>query len=130
MCGLVTSVHERSLHPGMTNTQAGIEYSGIYAFSQAMPFILARWGGGEFMLNVPDADVEAAARQAKKLRALIERGDFGAIGRVTCSFGVTQFRDGDTPDDFIGRADAAMYAAKRNGRNRVECYEKGSGVSG
>lgn len=94
---------------------------------------LARWGGEEFMLIVPGVDVEAAARQAEKLRALIECGDFGAVGRITCSFGVTQFRDGDTPDDLTGRADTAMYAAKHNGRNRVERYDdsmKTAGVPG
>lgn len=85
--------------------------------------ILTRWGGEEFMLIVPGVDVEGAARQAEKLRALIEHGDFGAIGRITCSFGVTQFRDGDAPDDVTGRADVAMYAAKHNGRNRVERYD-------
>ncbi len=91
---------------------------------------LARWGGEEFMLVTPGTGVEAAARLAEKLRASIERGNFGDIGRVTCSFGVTQSRAGDTVEDFTGRADTAMYAAKQGGRNRVRSYEPAMRVSG
>jgi diguanylate cyclase (GGDEF)-like protein len=90
----------------------------------------ARWGGEEFILIVPGVDVGGAARQAEKLRALIEHGDFGAVGWITCSFGVTQFRADDTPDDLTRRVDTAMYAAKRGGRNRVECYESSMKVDG
>jgi diguanylate cyclase (GGDEF)-like protein len=39
---------------------------------------------------------------------------------ITVSFGVTQFREDDTEDSFIKRADDAMYLAKKKGRNRVE----------
>jgi len=82
--------------------------------------ILARWGGEEFMLIAPNADAEAGRRLAEKLRALIEHGDFGAIGRVTCSFGVTQLEPDDTPESFVARADESLYRAKQGGRNRVE----------
>lgn len=95
--------------------------------------MLARWGGEEFMLIAPGIDEEGAVRQAEKLRALIEHGNFGAVGQITCSFGVTQFRAGDKPDDFTGRADTAMYVAKQTGRNRVVRYEdsmKAAGASG
>ena len=85
--------------------------------------LLARWGGEEFMVIAPNTGVEAAGRLAEKLRVLIEGGNFGEVGRITCSFGATQFQPGDTAEDFTGRADAAMYAAKQGGRNRVERYE-------
>lgn len=80
---------------------------------------LARWGGEEFMVLAPNTDIEAARLLAEHLRALIERGNFGDIGRVTCSFGVTQMEADDTAEEFTGRADAAMYRAKQAGRNRV-----------
>ena len=80
---------------------------------------LARWGGEEFMLIMPNTELADAVRFAEKLRSLIECGDFGSLGRITCSFGVALFREGDTPDNFTNRADTAMYVAKHNGRNRV-----------
>jgi diguanylate cyclase (GGDEF)-like protein len=91
--------------------------------------MLARWGGEEFMVITPDTGSEAARRLAEKLRALIEYGNFGEAGRITCSFGVTQFRPGDTAEDFTGRADAVMYQAKQGGRNRV-CGDEDSAQAG
>jgi diguanylate cyclase len=43
----------------------------------------------------------------------------GSYGRITISIGVAQFRAGEMPLDFVKRADACLYAAKRSGRNRV-----------
>jgi diguanylate cyclase len=43
------------------------------------------------------------------------------LGRVTISVGVAMLQNGDDMDSLIGRADACLYAAKRNGRNRVIC---------
>ena len=80
---------------------------------------LARWGGEEFMIMAPGAGLDEAQRLAEKLRSKIEAGDFGEVGKVTCSFGVAQLGPHDAPEDFVGRADEAMYDAKRTGRNRV-----------
>jgi len=82
--------------------------------------IFARWGGEEFMVLVPNNDLIQAAFVAEKLRGVIEAHDFGDNLKVTSSFGVAEFRAGDSDDVFAVRADEAMYRAKSNGRNRVE----------
>jgi diguanylate cyclase (GGDEF)-like protein len=85
--------------------------------------ILARYGGEEFVVSLPDTNQEQAQIVAERLRHAIEAtaviGDAGAI-RFTISIGVA-ICSHDTPlKDAIVRADQALYAAKRNGRNRVE----------
>jgi diguanylate cyclase (GGDEF)-like protein len=82
--------------------------------------LIARWGGEEFLLLMPGADGEMARRAAEKLRMAIEGLELEDVGRVTCSFGVTQFSDDDTADELVSRADQALYVAKLEGRNRVE----------
>ena len=81
--------------------------------------LLARWGGEEFMILAPNCDGQQAVQLAEKLRRLIGESAFDEIGIVTCSFGVAQFQDGDTAETLTSRADEALYAAKRAGRNRV-----------
>jgi diguanylate cyclase (GGDEF)-like protein len=82
--------------------------------------VLARWGGEEFMVLTPRTVLGQVVVLADKLRSLCEAHDFGNGLHVTASFGVTQFQTDDTLDSFTGRADAALYVAKGNGRNRVE----------
>jgi diguanylate cyclase (GGDEF)-like protein len=81
--------------------------------------LLARWGGEEFvvMINVSD---QTAQQAAEKLRVAISRAVFDVVGNVTCSFGLAQYTEGDTPETLLARADSALYRAKLNGRNRVE----------
>lgn len=74
-----------------------------------------RYGGEEFLVILPETGPEKAVEAAERMRvAVAETG-------VTISLGVASYRP-DTPDSacLIGRADAALYRAKRNGRNRVE----------
>jgi len=81
--------------------------------------VLARWGGEEFIILVPENDKAAIVPFAEKLRSLIEKHPFSIKTQVTCSFGVAQYMEEESKDDFIKRADQAMYKAKEEGRNKV-----------
>jgi diguanylate cyclase (GGDEF)-like protein len=82
--------------------------------------IPARWGGEEFIILLPDSTEKMAAAFAERLRL-----DFtGKMSpkvpiTVTVSIGVTGFQPGDTLENFVDRADKALYHAKRTGRNKV-----------
>ena len=80
--------------------------------------ILARIGGEEFLVVLPDYDEFSATAKAETLREIIE--DLSPSGLpVTASFGVAQLRTDDSYDSIFNRADMAMYEAKRAGRNCV-----------
>lgn len=80
--------------------------------------LLARYGGEEFALLLPGVHQAEAMRRAENIRAAIAASDAG----MTVSIGVAGFvpEVNADPDSLLRRADAALYAAKRAGRNRVE----------
>jgi diguanylate cyclase (GGDEF)-like protein len=79
-----------------------------------------RWGGEEFMIISSETNLKDVSALAERIREIIESSTFEDVGKVTVSFGVTEFRENDTEDSLIKRADDAMYEAKKKGRNRVE----------
>jgi len=79
----------------------------------------ARWGGEEFLIISEKTTIHAAQQMASRLRLEIEKFSFNTVQNITCSFGVTQFKAGDTQSRLIERVDAALYEAKENGRNQV-----------
>lgn len=85
----------------------------------------ARYGGEEFCLLLPDSNPDYATRVAEEVRATVEGLTIphitGTFKTVTVSVGVATVTPGDTQpqDDLIEAADAALYAAKRRGRNTV-----------
>ena len=83
---------------------------------------VARQGGEEFLVLLPDTDREGARIVAEKLRETIAALDVGGLDRrITASFGVATFpADGSDADALLGAADRALYAAKAAGRDRVE----------
>jgi len=85
--------------------------------------ILARWGGEEFIILLPDTTVKNAARLAEELREKLSQIDILDVGRVTASFGVTGYCLGDTVDTLVDKADNIMYEAKAAGRNCVRYRE-------
>ncbi|WP_298356005.1 diguanylate cyclase [Rhodoblastus sp.] len=87
--------------------------------------IVARLGGEEFVLLLPASGAEEGRRVAEGIRAAVAAHEIdldGAPLRVTCSFGVAVAEPGATIDEVLRRADAALYAAKRDGRDRVAVY--------
>lgn len=80
--------------------------------------ILARWGGEEFILLLPETSRENARHIAEMLRQVVGTADFKVPGGLTISLGITYYESGDNADRLIRRADAALYAAKNQGRNR------------
>lgn len=84
---------------------------------------IARYGGDEFAALLSETEMGTAMVVAEKLRAAITYANFHHRGTkvpVTLSCGIASIRDGDTPDAVFERADAALYRAKRGGKNRCE----------
>lgn len=80
---------------------------------------LARWGGEEFVVLLPNTSLENAGVAAEQLRKIISKIHLPPVGHITCSFGVSTFKSEDTLDSFMKRADEALYEAKQTGRNKV-----------
>jgi diguanylate cyclase (GGDEF)-like protein/PAS domain S-box-containing protein len=80
---------------------------------------LFRVGGDEFLMYLPGVDREAAAAIGDRLREAVQRARIPEQRPVTVSIGVAQLRPEDSVETWIQNADGAMYAAKRDGRNRV-----------
>jgi hypothetical protein len=82
----------------------------------------ARYGGDEFTVIAPDTNTEQSQKLAEKLRSRIENHNFGAENlKITISVGFTIYRPGETLQNFIRRADLALYDAKQMGRN-IACF--------
>jgi len=90
---------------------------------------MGRYGGEEFLLVLPETDMEGACGVAEKIRALVQRTtvemEDGTLARVTISIGLASLADVPAKDgritarDLIAAADRSLYAAKNGGRNRV-----------
>ena len=92
--------------------------------------IVARTGGEEFMLLAPDTDLEGARQLAERIAAAFRHADFRCVGgklRITVSVGVVadNAMDADIAEGLKARADEALYAAKRGGRDRVCVWTQG-----
>ena len=82
--------------------------------------VVGRWGGEEFLVICPHTDNAGACQLAENLRQALQDHRFPVVESKTASFGVASFQPGATGNDIVARADAALYAAKAGGRNRVE----------
>jgi len=86
----------------------------------------ARYGGEEFAILLPNTNLPGAKKLAEQIRKvvasqkIVRKSTREQLGTVTISIGVSQYRIGETDENFIARADAALYAAKNAGRNCVK----------
>lgn len=87
--------------------------------------IVARIGGEEYAILLPNTQLDNARMLAESIRRIIERsrlkrvGTSLPIGDITVSIGVTVYKHGEVTDDFFRRVDEALYKSKNSGRNRV-----------
>lgn len=85
--------------------------------------VAGRWGGEEFALVLPGTDADGGARLAERARAAIEAREVrmpdGELLTVTASFGVAAYPESHEVGEVLAAADSALYAAKREGKNRV-----------
>ena len=83
---------------------------------------VGRWGGEEFLIVCENSDLDSAYNLANRLRELIQENNFEVIGKCTASFGVASFERNHSKTKFVSNADAALYKAKDEGRNKVVRY--------
>ena len=81
--------------------------------------MLARWGGEEFIALLRHCDLEAAFEIAEKLRESVAGEPFGGGVAITMSIGAAELKPDEGLDSWLGRADHALYEAKRAGRDQV-----------
>jgi len=106
----------------------------IQGFTQRPGDITARYGGEEFIILLPKTDVFGARMIAEKIRSAVAALEFwaaeGSVHTVTISIGVETFNPATgslSPEEFLKRADLALYQAKYQGRNVVRVYEHYNG---
>jgi diguanylate cyclase len=85
----------------------------------------ARIGGEEFSILLPDTPFDGAMKLANDMRLSFERLDLKkkstgeSLGKITLSFGVAKYKTNEATEDFVNRADKALYKSKNTGRNQV-----------
>lgn len=83
---------------------------------------IARWGGEEFMILLPETFLNDAYNVAEELRLSLETYKFEVVGRITSSFGVAECNDSIDIDTLLKQVDISLYEAKESGRNCVKAY--------
>ncbi|MCX4046653.1 MULTISPECIES: sensor domain-containing diguanylate cyclase [Aeromonas] len=81
--------------------------------------LLARWGGDEFMVLLPNTGREDALVVANKFQALMVTNPICPRGVTTMSFGVAEYQQGEQKESLMVRADRALYQAKQQGKNQI-----------
>ena len=106
-------------HGHLAGDAALVKIAEVFRRTTRAVDCVARYGGEEFVVMLLEANVATAMLVGERIRARVAEQDLGE-GRLTVSIGLTEYPDGgDTPEELIASADAAMYRAKNAGRNQV-----------
>ncbi len=81
---------------------------------------LTRWGGEEFIVLMPNTGLGRAKATAQRICEAVAAHELDPIGYLTVSIGVAEYLPSETHDEWLARADRAMYRAKDAGRNRID----------
>ncbi len=96
-----------------------IELSNLFKNNLRKTDFIGRFGGEEFIMICPESQEQEIMKLVESLRVKIANFQFSEVGHKTVSFGVTIFKNGDSIESLIKRADDALYQAKNSGRNKV-----------
>ena len=80
---------------------------------------LARWGGDEFFIILPDTDLKSAITVAEELRVILTNLEINEIKGIKASFGVTEYDGSEDADKIMQKVDNLMYKSKNSGGNSV-----------
>jgi len=106
-------------HGHLAGDAALVKIADVFRRTTRAVDCVARYGGEEFVVMLLECSLATAAIVAERVRARVAQEELGE-GRLTVSIGLAEYPDGgDTPEDLIATADAAMYRAKGAGRNQV-----------
>ncbi len=104
-------------------------FAGCVAGEKRASDVLARFGGDEFVLLMPQTDLDGAVKLLERVRALTQELNMPHDRAMTVSCGVAEYRPGSnvTTNKLVRLADLALYEAKRGGRNRVKTWAEVAG---
>lgn len=111
---IINDTHGHAVGDATLETFAKVVSENIREFD-----IFARWGGEEFILLLPQTNINDGYKLAEKIRTIISSYEFKDIKSLTCSIGVSSLIKGDNTQSLLKRADQGLYKAKKNGRNRT-----------
>jgi len=106
-------------HGHLAGDAALVKIAEVFRRTTRAVDCVARYGGEEFVVMLLECPIATAVNVAERIRARVAEQDLGE-GKLTVSVGLAEYPDGgDTPEELIATADAAMYQAKSSGRNQV-----------
>lgn len=112
------SVNEK--HGYLTGDKLLQQFSLLIKDNIASSDFIGRWSGDQFVILCINVDLGNAFGIAERLRVEIEQTIFLGVGKKTASFGVSQCQPQESAENFLGRADSALYGAKETGRNKTQ----------